>query len=394
MSARSILVLNAGSSSIKFSLFGIKDDGALDLDLNGKIDGIGTAHARLQIHHPERGAQRALDEREGGSHQAAIALLTALLPELCGGAAIAAVGHRIVHGGTRFTAPIYLNESVLTALDKLVPLAPLHQPHNLAVARAIAAALPDVPQFGCFDTAFHRGHDAVVELFALPWSMYEAGICRYGFHGLSYEYIASALPTLAPAIAGRRVIVAHLGNGASLCALDGGRSVDSTMGFSALDGVPMGTRCGQLDPGVILYLLREHGLDADELEQLLYHRSGLLGLSGLSGDMRDLLQSDAPRAKLALDYYVFRIAREIAALTSTLGGLDGLVFTAGIGENSAGIRGRLCERLGWLGVRLDAAANTGNEPCISAPESAVSVWALPTDEERVIAAHTLALLEA
>ncbi len=393
MNEPALLVLNAGSSSIKFSLFSTAN-GALDARLGGKIDGIGTEHARLQIRQNGQPFQRALDADEGRSHQAGIDLLMAALPELCNGTDIAAIGHRIVHGGTRFTAPTMLNDAVLAALEKLVPLAPLHQPHNLAVIRAVAKTLPQVPQIGCFDTAFHRDHDTVAELFALPWSMYTAGVRRYGFHGLSYEYIASALPTLAPSIASGRVVVAHLGNGASLCALDNGRSVDSTMGFSALDGLPMGTRCGQLDPGVILYLLREQRLDVDELENLLYHRSGLLGISGVSGDMRDLLQSTDPRAALAIDYYVFRIAREIAALTATLGGLDGLVFTAGIGENSAQIRQRICARLQWLGVHVDAKANDAGHACITTGGSTVSAWVIPTNEELMIARHTCALKNA
>lgn len=391
MSRRAILVLNAGSSSIKFSLFAL-NGAALDLALSGQVEGIGTAHSRLRINREGERQQRDLGADEGGSHTAAIALLLEAVAQHGDSDAIIAVGHRVVHGGTRFTAPIRLNDATLKTLEKLDPLAPLHQPHNLAAIQAALVALPDVPQIGCFDTAFHSNHSAVAELFALPYSMYTAGIRRFGFHGLSYEYIASVLPVLAPEIADGRVVVAHLGNGASLCALEKGRSVDSTMGFSALDGLPMGTRCGQLDPGVILYLLREQGLDVDELEQLLYHRSGLLGISGVSSDMRDLLQSEQPRAALAIDYYVFRVAREVAALTATLGGLDGLVFTAGIGENSAEIRRRVCERLAWLGIVLDAQANEVGSPCISTANSPVSAWTLPTNEALMIAIHTRELL--
>ena len=388
MSGTSILVLNAGSSSIKFALFA-PNGAALDTDSRGQIEGIGTAHPRLRLKRGDEQLTRDLSVDEAGSHRAAIELLTAALAQQRDSTHIVGVGHRIVHGGMRFIAPQRLGAASLAALQKLVPLAPLHQQHNLAVVEAVSALLPEVPQIGCFDTAFHRDHDTVAEMFALPWSMYSAGVRRYGFHGLSYEYIASALP---PALAGGRVVVAHLGNGASLCAIDNGRSVDSTMGFSALDGIPMGSRCGQLDPGVILYLLREQQLDVDELENLLYHRSGLLGISGIASDMRDLLQSDDPRAALAIDYYVFRIAREIAALTATLGGLDGVVFTAGIGENSAEIRQRICARLQWLGVQLETQANARNATCISSAQSAVSVLALPTNEELMIARHTRALL--
>jgi acetate kinase len=281
---------------------------------------------------------------------------------------------------------------VLAKLEKLVPLAPLHQPHNLSAIRAAQQALPGAPQVACFDTAFHRGHQPVAELFALPYELYEAGVRRYGFHGLSYEYIAATLPEAAPEIAGGRVVVAHLGSGASLCALKGGHSVDSTMGFTALDGLPMGTRSGQLDPGVVLYLMQERAMKAQEVEALLYKKSGLLGISGVSNDMRDLLDSKAPRAKLAVDYFVFRVARETAALASALGGLDGIVFTAGIGERSAEIRRRVCESLRWLGVDLDAAANERGGPRLSRAGSKVSAWVVPTNEELMIARHARTLL--
>jgi acetate kinase len=303
-----------------------------------------------------------------------------------------AVGHRVAHGGPSYAAPLKVDEAVLAALDHLVPLAPLHQPYNVAPIRSIQARFPGVPQVACFDTAFHRGHAEVADRYALPDTLYQEGIRRYGFHGLSYESIARTLPKAAPEIAAGRVVVAHLGSGASMCAMHGGRSVDSTMGFTALDGLPMGTRCGQLDPGVALYLLTQKGWSAGDVERLLYRDAGLRGLSGLSNDVRDLLASDAPGARLALDYLVYRVARELGSLAAALGGLDALVLTAGIGEHSPEIRARIAARAGWLGVRLDDAANRAGGPRISAADSRVSVWVIPTDEERMIAEHTLAVL--
>jgi acetate kinase len=282
--------------------------------------------------------------------------------------------------------------AVLAELEALGPLAPLHQPHNLAGIRAVAAVQPDLPQVACFDTAFHRGHPALADWFALPRRFYDDGIRRYGFHGLSYEYIANVLPEVAPEIAGGRVVVAHLGSGASMCALDAGRSVDSTMGFTALDGLPMGTRCGALDPGVVLHLNRAYGMDADAIERMLYHDCGLKGLSGISNDMRDLLASDDPRAGQAIEVFVYRICRELGGLTAALGGLDGLVFTAGIGERSPEIRKRVCEKAAWLGIELDHAANARGGPRLSTDGSRVGVYAIPTDEELMIARHTLSVL--
>jgi acetate kinase len=296
----------------------------------------------------------------------------------------AAVGHRVVHGGTAFSAPVRIDAAVLDTLQRLWPLAPLHQPHNLAAIRAIAAISPSLPQVACFDTAFHHGKPPVAQRFALPRELHEAGIRRYGFHGLSYD-IGAALRERAPDVAGGRVVVAHLGAGASLCAMLGGKSIDTTMGFTALDGLPMGTRCGALDPGVILYLLRERGTDADRIEDLLYHHSGLLGISGLSSDMRELLGSHDQRAEDAVDLFVYCIARELGALAATLGGLDGLVFTAGIGEHAPEIRRRVCGRSAWLGIVLDLDANERGDECISTATSRVSVWRITTDEERVIA---------
>ncbi len=391
MRQRAILVLNAGSSSIKFSLFGL-DGQALEAGLRGQIEGIGTAHPQLSVKEADESMLRDLAPEEGGNHQAAIALLAKGVAARATEVDIVAVGHRVVHGGPRYGAPVQLDGEALQALESFIPLAPLHQPHNLAVIRAVSEALPGVPQVGCFDTAFHRGHAPEVELFALPYDLYQEGVRRYGFHGLSYDYIASALPEVAPAIADGRVVVAHLGSGASLCALNNGVSVDSTMGFSALDGLPMGTRTGQLDPGVVLYLLQERGMTARDLEALFYKQSGLLGISGVSNDMRDLLESDEPRAKLAVEYFVFRIAREICALAASLGGLDAVVFTAGIGERSPEIRRRVCQRLAWLGLQLDDAANAHNSPCISAPGARLSAWVVPTNEELMIARHTQQLL--
>ena len=323
----------------------------------------------------------------------ALSVLAQAIGARAGTLDLAAVGHRVVHGGAEHSRPLVVDDAALAKLEQFVPLAPLHQPHNLAAIRAASAALPGVPQVACFDTAFHRGHEPVAELFALPYDLYQAGVRRYGFHGLSYEYIAAALPEAAPEIASSRVVVAHLGSGASLCGLKGGRSVDSTMGFTALDGLPMGTRTGQLDPGVVLYLMQERGLTAKDLEALLYKKSGLLGISGVSNDMRDLLASKEPRARLAVDYFVFRVARETAALACALGGLDGVVFTAGIGERSTEIRRRVCEQLAWLGVELDPAANERGGPRISRAGAKVSAWVVPTNEELMIARHARALLK-
>jgi acetate kinase len=298
----------------------------------------------------------------------------------------------VVHGGSRYQKPTRVTPKVLEELRALIPLAPLHQPHNLAAIEAVAQHLPDVPQVACFDTSFHRGHPAVAELVPLPAEIRAAGVQRYGFHGLSYEYIASVLPQVAPAVANGRIVVAHLGSGASMCALKNLRSVDCSMGFTALEGLCMGTRPGSLDPGVVLYLFQQRGMSADAVESLLYKQSGLLGISGISNDMRDLLASNSPDARLAIDYFVYRAAKEIGALAATLGGLDALVFTAGIGEKSVEIRRRICEASAWLGIDLDAGANTRGGPVISRAGSRVSAWTIPTNEELMIARHTGALL--
>jgi acetate kinase len=324
----------------------------------------------------------------GRGHAHALEQLAAWLDPQLPEDGLIGVGHRVVHGGPRYSAPVLLNDTVLRDLEGYVSLAPLHQPANLAGIAATMDFLPGVPNVACFDTAFHRSHPLVADRFAIPREFYDEGVRRYGFHGLSYEYITQTLPHVAPSIANGRIVVAHLGNGASMCAIREGRSYDSSMGFTALDGLPMGTRCGQIDPGVLLYLMQEKGMGARQIEELLYKRSGLLGLSGVSNDMRQLERSADPWAAEALDYFVYRIVRETGALAAVLGGIDGLIFTAGIGENSALIRARVCVGLEWLGVRCDPRANEQHGPRISTPESRVEVWVIPTDEARMIAMHT------
>jgi acetate kinase len=387
--ADDVLCLNAGSSSLKFALFQIGAGESLPLVLSGAIEGIGVA-PHFRVVDP---AGRALAERQWPrgtalGHESFLAELLAWIETHRGDARLIAAGHRVVHGGATFSAPVIVDDRVLAELDRLTPLAPLHQPHNLAAIRVLAALRPELPQVACFDTAFHYDHARVVTRFALPRELEAIGVRRYGFHGLSYEYISRTLLKVAPELVGRRIVVAHLGNGASLCAIRAGKSIDTTMGFTALDGLPMGTRCGALDPGVILYLLRERGLDVDALEDLLYRRSGLLGVSGISSDMRELLVSPDPHAAEAIELFVFRIVREIGALSASLGGLDALVFTAGIGEHAGEIRRRVCEGTAWLGIELDAAANASGGPRISRAESRVSAWMIPTDEDLMIARHT------
>ena len=386
------LVLNAGSSSLKFCVFGRPEGETWRLESRGQIEGIGTS-PRFSA---KDGSGAVLDERQpsAGVTDASTALdtLAGWLRSRYGNARVLGVGHRVVHGGAKFSGPTVVTPSVLDDLRKLVPLAPLHQPYNLAAIEAVAARLPGVPQVACFDTSFHRGQAGVAEVIPLPRDLVRSGIQRYGFHGLSYEYIASALPQVAPEIAGGRVIVAHLGSGASLCALRNGRSVDHSLGFTALDGLCMGTRPGAVDPGVILYLFQELSLSAKEVETILYKKSGLLGISGISNDMRDLIDSREPAAQLAVDYFVYRATKEIGALAAVLGGIDGLVFTAGIGENSAAVRARICEACAWLGVDLDQEANARRTPRISRSGSRVSAWVIPTNEELMIARHTAMLL--
>ena len=301
---------------------------------------------------------------------------------------IGAVGHRIVHGGVRFSAPRLVDAAVLAELEALIPLAPLHQPHNLAAVKAVAKVAPGLPQVACFDTAFHRSQPAVAQEFALPRRYRDEGVRRYGFHGLSFEYVASVLPDYDTHAARGRTVVAHLGSGASLCAMDAARSVATTMGFTPLDGLMMATRCGTLDPGVVLYLRDRHHLSASDVQHLLYHESGLLGVSGLSSDMRELLASSDPRAAEAVDMFVYRVGREIGSMAAALHGVDALVFTGGIGENAAGIRARVCADAAWLGLELDAGANATGGPCISTRSSHVSVWVIPTNEEALVARHT------
>ncbi|HEV7734067.1 MAG TPA: acetate/propionate family kinase [Candidatus Binatia bacterium] len=381
--ANTILVLNAGSSSVKFALF---DADTLAPGPHGQVEGIGT-DAHFVVTGADGGTLVDRDCRgdEAADHEHAVATIQAWLRAHAPAGRLVAVGHRIVHGGGRFVEPVLVDDAVLAALDALVPLAPLHQPHNLAAIRAIAAG---VPQVACFDTAFHRTQPDVARDFGLPRALTEDGIRRYGFHGLSYEYIASALPRGA----GSRVVVAHLGNGASMCAMRDGRSVATTMGFSVLDGLVMGTRPGSLDPGVLLHLLQAKGYDAASLETLLYEQSGLLGVSGVSSDMRALLASDDPHAAHAVDLFVYRIGRELGSLAAALGGLDALIFTGGIGEHAAPIRARVCRDAAWLGIVLDDTANAADGPHISSDGSAVPAWVVPTDENLVIARHTQRLV--
>lgn len=389
-----ILALNAGSSSLKFALFTATAQGAIALDARGEVEDIGTAQ-----HFFARDAKGSvLDEKRWSSdaRQSDEALLDFLLEWVdrhLGKRSLAAVGHRVVHGGRAFIGPVRLTDEVLAALDALTPLAPLHQPHSLAPVRTIMKLRPGLPQVACFDTAFHHTMPAVATRFALPRSYEEDGVRRYGFHGLSYEYIARQLRRMAPRLAGGRVIAAHLGSGASLCAMANGRSVDTTMGFTALDGLMMGTRCGTIDPGVLLYMIEQMHLSASEVEQVLYKQSGLLGVSGQSNDMRLLLASGDPHAAEAVELFVFRIARETAALAASMGGLDGFVFTAGIGEHSPEIRKAVCERLRWLGVLpADDPTPAAGRTLISAPGSAVEVHVVPTDEEAMIGQHTMETL--
>lgn len=386
-----ILCLSAGSSSLKFALYAVQGESESVLLANGKIENIG-----LEPHLITRDAAGAiLAERRWAKDEKLTheTLLEDLLRQIEAsvGKDLVAVGHRIVHGGRDHSTPARIDDELLAALDALCPLAPLHQPHNLAAVRAVSRLRPALAQVACFDTGFHHGQPAVATQLALPRALSDEGIRRYGFHGISYEYIARQLRAIDPDAAGGRTIAAHLGNGASLCAMARGRSVDTTMGFTALDGLVMGTRCGALDPGAVLYLFQQKGMTAHQVEHLLYSESGLLGVSGISSDMRALLTSDAPEAREAIDLFTWQIARHAGALVSSLGGLDTLVFTAGIGENASEIRAGVVERLAWLGVALDAAANRRGEPVISTSSSRVTVRVIPTDEERMIAIHTAEL---
>jgi acetate kinase len=383
-----VLLLNAGSSSLKAAVF----QGERRL-LRCVIEGLGRrAASRAEGPEGEKIAGPGLDG-EPRTPSEALAALLGWVEDQLGGRALAAVGHRVVHGGIAHDGPARVDTTLLEELEGLVPLAPLHQPHNLGPIRVLAARYPALQQIACFDTAFHRTIPDAEQAFALPIAMFQRGVRRYGFHGLSYAYIASVLPTVSPRLAAGRVVVAHLGNGASACGLRGGVSMATTMGFTALDGLPMGTRCGALDAGVVLHLLQQDRMSASEIENLLYRQSGMLGLSGgLSGDFRDLLESDDPRAAFAIDVFTRRVAEQVAALAGALGGLDGLVFTAGVGENAASIRARIVGALSWLGLALDVDANARHSPRISARDSAAEILVIPTDEEREMACQVRAVM--
>jgi acetate kinase len=389
-----ILVLNSGSSSIKFSVF-VEAADQLELKFYGQVDGLyssprftvkDSSGSEIGAHQWSKGVQLG--------HEGAVAYLTGFLGDQHHDNRLIAVGHRVVHGGFEFSQPVLVSPQVLARLEKFIPLAPLHQPHNLVPIRLVSLRRPDLPQVACFDTAFHAVQPELAKAFALPRAITERGVQRYGFHGLSYEYIANVLPRFDPKAAAGRVVVAHLGNGASMCGLHAGKSVATTMGFTAADGLPMGTRCGSIDPGVILYLMDELKMDARAIEKLIYQQSGLLGVSGISSDMRTLLESPQPRAHFAVDLFVYRVGRELGSLAAAIGGLDALVFTGGIGEHAAVIRERVCCDATWLGVELDVTANNEDGPRISTPLSPVSAWSIPTNEELMIARHTRRLIGA
>lgn len=385
-----IAVINAGSSSVKFALFEASDNG--NVLFRGQVEGIGVS-PRIRVSNP---GGEVLVERTwsaaGFDHDAATREILTTAARLISGTPVIGIGHRVVHGGTKYNAPVRLDPTVLNALAELIPLAPLHQPHNLAAIQTIFDAAPKMPQVACFDTAFHRSQSPVAQSFALPRRFAEAGVRRYGFHGLSYEYLVSQLYQICPEVAPQRVIIAHLGNGASLCAVHKGRSVASTMGFTAVDGLMMGTRCGALDAGVILFLMREHQMDADAIEDLIYRQSGLLGVSGISPDMRTLRASSEATAREAITLFIYRIAREIGSLVAALGGVDALVFAGGIGENDAATRAEVVEGCRWMGAILDVERNARGEGRISDDASTVPIWVIPTDEERLIARQTAQLL--
>ncbi len=389
-----LLVINAGSSSLKFAIY--KKDvlsNLLKVDVTGQIEGIGI-RPFFSVKDPDGLTliEQSFTVDENPDHASAIAIICVWLEGYLTKGSLLAVGHRVVHGGQDYSAPVLINEKVLTELESLIPLAPLHQPHNLAAIRVLLEAMPAVPQVACFDTAFHCSQPEVAKRLAIPRRFAEEGVRRYGFHGLSYEYIASKLPALDYELADARVIVAHLGSGASLCAMQNGRSIATTMGFSPLDGLVMATRCGNLDPGVLIYLMDHHNMDARALEDLLYHQSGLLGISGISSDMRTLLASKEPQAQEAIESFVYRIGREIGSLAAALGGLDTLVFTGGIGEHSPVIRAKICQQAKWLGLEIDHLANENAATRISTINSKLSAWVVPTDENLMIARHTQQLV--
>jgi len=387
-----ILVLNAGSSSLKFSVF-VAAAGGIEPVLAGILEEI-YAQPRFKASDAAGHvmAEKAWGEGERFGHDGAVAFLFDWLREHSAGHTLVGVGSRVVHGGTTFAQPVRVTPDIVAALEELAPLAPLHQAQNLLPIKVIMERLPHLPQVACFDTAFHRTQLPVAQAFAIPRALSEAGVRRYGFHGLSYEYIAAVLPEYDPAAAAGKTVVLHLGNGASMCGLIAGKSVVSSMGFTAVDGLPMGTRCGSLDPGVLIYLMDEHKLDARALENLIYRESGLLGVSGISSDMRVLLESGDPNASEAVELFCYRIGRELGSLAAALGGVDAMVFTAGIGEHAAPVRDAICRHAAWLGVELDVAANATGGPRISTDASRVSAWVLPTNEELMIARHTQRLL--
>lgn len=390
---KAVVSLNAGSSSIKFALFTLDDPSQPLLAAGGKIEKIGIEPVlRARSAEGLVLVDRTWPGGAGLTHADLLKDLFDWAIDHLEDREVVAIGHRVVHGGTQFAAPARVDDALLADLDKLCPLAPLHQPHNLAAIRAIKALSPGLPQIACFDTAFHHDKPEIASRLALPRALHDQGIRRYGFHGLSYEYIAAELARTEHDLAAGRIVAAHLGNGASLCAMKDGRSIDTTMGFTALDGLMMGTRCGALDPGVVLYLQAELTMSAAEVEDLLYRKSGLLGVSGISSDMRQLSADPRPAAAEAIELFVWRAAKEFGAMAASLGGLDAIVFTAGIGENHAGVRRRICERLEWLGVRIDDEANLAGSRRITRAESPVTVLVIPTDEEQMIARHTVAKL--
>ncbi|WP_431320236.1 acetate/propionate family kinase [Rhizobium sp. YTU87027] len=387
-----ILVVNAGSSSLKFEVFSVAN--SLVRLIKGQMEGIGTApHLAIKSAGGEQLTNENYPLEAVPNLPAAMRLVGEWLRQRQEGRPIA-VGHRVVHGGPNHSRPARIDTELLRELEQYAPLAPLHQPNNLAPIHVLLERQPELPQIACFDTAFHRGHDPMTDHYAIPQRYFEEGVRRYGFHGLSYEYVAGRLTEIAPAVGKGRVVVAHLGSGASMCALHQGVSVESTLGFTALDGLPMGTRCGQIDPGVLLYLLQQHGMTAPQLQDLLYKESGLKGLSGISNDVRDLLASDEASARLALDHFVHRIGLNAGALAAVLGGLDAFVFTAGVGENSPVMRARIAKKLEWLGAFLDPARNDAGDLLVSSDDSKVAIYVVPTDEELMIARHTLALIAA
>ncbi|MCP5241109.1 MAG: acetate/propionate family kinase [Zoogloeaceae bacterium] len=393
---KAILVLNAGSSSLKFALFPINGELSSKPALSGQVEGIGAGPHLLAKdadgkRYDERVSVVNSDDQQA-QHRAALAHLFGWLQGHNPDLEIVAAGHRVVHGGDLYSAPVKVDEAILAQLDEFLPLAPLHQPHNLRAIRAVASLMPNVPQVACFDTAFHRSQPPLAQMFALPRALSAEGIKRYGFHGLSYEYVSRQFPALLGDKADGRVIVAHLGNGSSMCAIRNGMSVASSMGFTAVDGLVMGTRTGNLDPGVLLYLMEQKGMDVKALTNLLYKQSGLLGVSGISQDMRELLASEAPEAREAVDLYCYRAAREVGSLAAAAGGIDALVFTGGIGEHAGFVRARIVEQCAWLGATLDASANDRHETVVSAANSKVKVLAVPTNEEWMIAEHTMEIV--